>query len=132
MEPHVILTCGCAASGRHTGAHDGLPTGHPSCAVHLCCTVAPVQPDLNSRMALCAYSNASRPHEAVPSRSSLPFFEYRGEGSREATQTCGRCGFSRSAHDLTGEKRPAKLCEAFTPKGAQPMDSYYCGCRGWD
>lgn len=64
----------------------------------------------------------------------LAFFEYRGEGSNEATNYCRDCGYARSAHTRKeeGESVTTNVCNSFTPKGALQYDSFYCGHAGWD
>lgn len=61
-----------------------------------------------------------------PSSKELPFFEFMGEGSREATEIC-KCGYHKVAHESGKVK-----CREFVPKGAREFDKFYCGCAGWD
>lgn len=76
--------------------------------------------ELAGRMAQCPYCKTT-----VPSDENLPFFEYRGPGSRHGKLRCAKCGFIHAA--WTGPNHP------FVPDpSGSPMDSYYCGCRGWD
>lgn len=71
---------------------------------------------------------------------SLAFFEYRGEGSRMATDMCKHCHFSIVAHEHEGVKNnvdPRTViekgkCEGFEARGSWEYDVFYCGCRGWD
>ena len=77
----------------------------------------------NGRLARCYCG------KTMPSSPSLAFFEFRGEGSMEATEHC-KCGYHRIAHEPDHARRVP--CREFTPKGAQQFDMYYCGCRGWD
>ena len=63
----------------------------------------------------------------VASSWSEAFFEFQGEGSREATLKC-KCGYYEVAH---GKPRTS-ACHKFTPKGTHEFDRYYCGCHGWD
>lgn len=79
--------------------------------------------------------------EPVPSSNHemLAFFEFRGEGSPHALNTCGHCGYNKVAH---GEDAPKWAdgrtaveranCPGFEPAGAAEFDTYYCGHSGWD
>jgi hypothetical protein len=95
------------------------------------------------RMARCPYCKTLAPSSE---RDRLAFFEDRGPGSRDATESCV-CGYAECAHDpehmaslvlRDGKRRPTVVedgrCKAgaFTPRGAAEVDSYYDGCRGWD
>lgn len=75
----------------------------------------------------------------------LAFFEFIGEGSRYATQSCRHCGYHDVAHQpehmetlvhIGGKRRPTVVedgrCPGFEPAGAHEFDTFYCGCRGWD
>lgn len=69
-----------------------------------------------------------------PSSDTLPFFEFRGEGSKTATNRCRNCSYYVSAHDdkaagLTANKF---ICSHFVPSGPWRYDSFYCGHAGWD
>lgn len=81
------------------------------------------------RPVLCVY--CKRPGDPT---SSLPFFEYRGEGSDYATKHCAKCMYVDTVHaeinPHTG--RPGVTDHPFTPRGPAAHDTYYCGCRGWD
>lgn len=71
----------------------------------------------------------------VPSEPGLPFFQFRGEGSRDATQLCGVCGYHLIAHTPEIMAKPhMKRIEPheFAEHGPWEYDLYYCGCRGWD
>lgn len=81
-------------------------------------------PHLMGRTATCGFP----PHAERPSSPDLPFFEYCGPGSKEATDVCV-CGFYRIAHQ---ERAQHLVCKAFRARGPQKHDRYYCGCRGWD
>jgi len=119
------LKCGCTASAVRP------PDNTPSCPIHDC-TEQVERPDLTDRVATC--SNCGK---MALSAFGLPFFEYRGPGSREATEMC-RCGSLANAHtpealakaEASGYPR---TCKEFrpNPKG-RLTDSYYCGCCGWD
>jgi hypothetical protein len=68
-----------------------------------------------------------------PSALELPFFEFRGEGSRAATDLCKHCGYALVAHTAEVMARNKALkCTSFESHGAWEFDLYYCGCRGWD
>jgi hypothetical protein len=98
--------------------------------------------DLLTRTARCYFCQTE-----VNSSQSLPFFEYRGEGSRPAAENCKHCGYFECAHDPAhletlvhnrdGSRRPTVVEDGrcpggFEPRGGVELDSYYCGCRGWD
>lgn len=121
MGAGVILACGCAPSAKRDD-------GTPSCPIHFETRVAPT-PDLTGRVARCGYGCAER-----PSSFDLAFFEYRGPGSPNATDSCV-CGYYRVAHERDPNRRNPDpiVCKVggFTPVGDKP-DLYYCGCRGWD
>jgi len=126
MANHPMMKCGCAAQGVLT-AKGGVKFDPPipSCVVHSCYEVDDAAPDLTGRMANCAYGD----HAHKPSDpENLAFFEYRGPGSKWATDVC-KCGYSQSAHD---EKRIKCSVGGFTPRGPHKRDIYYCGCHGWD
>lgn len=98
---------------------------------------------LIGRVARCG-SVAKEPgsgHGEAPSteHDRLAFFEYRGEGSRAATESCKLCGYGLFAHgsDATVWKNGKTAvqnasCPGFEPHGPWECDTYYCGCRGWD
>ena len=98
---------------------------------------------LLGRMAVCSYGKkggkyATENHGTpVASSVNLAFFEYRGEGSKSATEKCANCGYYKVAHDLPlvddrGRPRGKDICDSFAPHGAYEYDEYYCGCWGWD
>ncbi len=122
----IILKCGCAANTKIKSM--GGVTYSPmidGCGVHRCIEPAEAAPDLTSRTSLCAYCR-----EEAPSSKDLPFFEFRGEGSSEATDIC-QCRYHRIAHGKP-PKPGVKVCGEFSPRGAVDYDRHYCGCRGWD
>ena len=87
---------------------------------------------LAGRMARCQ-CGAERPSDL-----SLPFFEYRGPGSHEASVACKHCSYHLEAH-LRDERRvdPSTVvergkCPGFEARGPFEHDRFYCGCRGWD
>jgi len=94
--------------------------------------------DLTGRFAKCRYKNgrpgSTTDHTPVPSSWSLAFFEYQGDGSREATEMCGTCRYSVVAHGAINQvtKRAGITDHTFVPRGGQEFDVYYCGCWGWD
>lgn len=82
---------------------------------------------MTERTARCTYCSVEK-----PSSKALPFFEFRGEGSREATEHC-KCGYTLGCHDAA-HPHVLKQCTEPTPtaRGPQEFDRFYCGCRGWD
>jgi hypothetical protein len=71
------------------------------------------------------------------STSRLAFFEFRGEGSREAINSCKNCGYYEIAHTQESSRTQRNVvergqCPGFEMRGAWEYDSFYCGCRGWD
>jgi hypothetical protein len=131
MDTHPMMKCGCAAAGvmRSKGGVTYDPP-IPSCITHSCTELADTQPDLEGRIAQCAYSPSG--HAPKPSSPELAFFEWRGAGSPNATTKC-KCGMSIVAHEGGANYRKEFRCKAggFTPIGDQ-HDQYYCGCMGWD
>jgi hypothetical protein len=132
-----MMKCGCAAQSvcRSKGGKTFDPP-IPSCVIHDCIDVADSPPNLEGRMARCAYKPHG--HADRPSSLDLPFFEFRGEGSSDATEKC-KCGMRKSVHDKHGGRIPAKQyamlvkgCEGFQANGPHDFDRYYCGCHGWD
>jgi hypothetical protein len=90
-------------------------------------------PDLTGRVARCS-CGAER-----PSSFELAFFEFRGEGSKAATQACAHCGYFAVAHGPDAPRRnhgqsavERAGCPGFEPHGSWDYDIYYCGCRGWN
>ncbi|HEX9805143.1 MAG TPA: hypothetical protein VGA67_05670 [Candidatus Dojkabacteria bacterium] len=87
--------------------------------------------------------NSCRSKETIcncerPSDEFLPFFEYRGKGSKYAKQHCANCRYVEIAHikkqkEFFVPKHSSKICDNFTPVGPQEFDAFYCGCSvGWD
>jgi hypothetical protein len=78
--------------------------------------------------------------QEVPSseHERLAFFQYRGEGSRDAEEVCKHCRYHEVAHtdqeDMRGRINvvASGRCKGFEPHGPWDHDTYYCGCRGWD
>jgi len=110
--------------------------GRPACAI--CAGINPGSdalvippPDLTGREARCGCGRTE------PSSTSLPFFEFRGEGSRLALDRCKHCGYSLVAHTQKQTRTQKNVvergeCPGFEPTGAWEFDSFYDGCRGWD
>lgn len=69
------------------------------------------------------------------SSTSLPFFQYNGEGSDRATTSCLSCGYSIVTHmeinPATGRPGHNYGVHDFVPRG-DTQDTFYCGCRGWE
>src|SRR5579871_1240422 len=82
-------------------------------------------PDLSARKARC------RCGRITSSSTDLPGFEYRGPGSRLATEVCV-CGYHRLAHhdDIRQAAVSPTLrnCPGFRPHGEMDYDAYSCGC----
>jgi hypothetical protein len=92
MSGPVLMKCGCVAAGVMS-ARGGkkFEPPIPCCIVHNCIEPAEEVPTLDGRMARCGCGKKE------PSSYNLPFFEYRGDGSRAATETCV-CGYNRTPH----------------------------------
>ena len=121
MKP--IMACGCAANAVSP------KNGHtvPSCAIHDCLEIAPVQPSLSGRKAQCGCGKISE------SSLDLPFFTFRGEGSSDAIESCKHCRYHEVAHAKPKPPHLVKnVCDEFTPHGAFEFDGFYCGHTGWD
>lgn len=132
MTDKPLMKCGCVAMGVLTARNgEKLAEPLPSCPIHNCTELADARPPLEGRFAECAY--LPHGHARMPSSYDLAFFQFRGEGSREATEICV-CGYARAAHDDDGRLRMNlnSKCPGFAARGAQETDKYYCGCFGWD
>lgn len=81
-----MLKCGCAAHARKKVGDEWVP----SCVVHDCIAQV-VAPSFDGRMARCDCGKLQ------PSSVELPFFQYQGEGSPEATEKC-KCGAIERLH----------------------------------
>jgi len=147
-----MMTCGCAAQGVCSGIGGRIVEPPiPVCITHNCVEVASAPPSLDERRARCTYfgtggfrsyacnyqarTGCSKKRCAceLPSASTLPFFEYRGPGSREAVEGCAHCGYFRVAHENAGPRGgKAQPCRHFEPRGDRGYDCFYCGCAGWD
>ncbi len=122
MNEKPMMACGCAANSERTGTSGKKHDPIPCCSIHDCIEIVK-RPNLIGRQAKCG---CGRIEPSNPDH--LAFFEFRGEGSREATKIC-KCGYAESAHD---KPHIAAKCQKFIPRGPQEYDKYYCGCRGWD
>jgi hypothetical protein len=124
MQP--MMACGHAANAR-TG--DGKPCCVICAGIHAGAETVTDSPNMTGRMARCSCGRT------VPSSVDLAFFEFCGDGSRIATETCAKCNYSVLAHRPHNPKpyagAPFEHC-AFAPKGAYEFDRFYCGCRGWN
>lgn len=125
MSEPIVMKCGCTSQSVITAIKGvKLDKPIPSCFIHECTEIADIKPDLTGRMARCGCG------KKVPSSWSEAFFEFQGEGSREATLKC-KCGYYEVAHNSTGRSSNCK-CRKFVPKGTHEFDRFYCGCNGWD
>jgi hypothetical protein len=122
--PDILMACGCRPHGTFQDK--------PCCAVHLCTEVAKKQPNLEGRKAKCYCGSI------IDSSLSLAFFEYRGEGSNQAIDTCKHCRMYKCAHEYDASRLDARTvvekghCPGFESAGPAETDIYYCGCRGFD
>lgn len=119
----ILMECG------HTS--NATCNGKPSCVICSCNAVASQKPDLTGRIAKCTMCSTR-----LPSNYGLAFFEYRGPGSIEATETC-KCGYYKCAHERQPENVDPRSvietgkCKGFEARGPRE-DGFYCGCHGWD
>lgn len=91
---------------------------------------------LEGRVARCGCGREAASSEA------LSFFEFCGDGSREAAYCV--CGFAECAHDPAEQAKNGPSgrrtviedgrCKGgkYEPRGDRGHDRWYCGCRGWD
>lgn len=123
-----LMKCGHTANAvLKSRAGQKIDPPIPSCAICDCTEPAPDVPSLEGRTAICSYRyGAKGVHAKCPSEFALPFFEYKGPGSRHALTRC-KCGYYEVAHSKPGIK-----CRQFTAVGPSEFDEYYCGCHGWD
>lgn len=93
------------------------------------CKVCSTADLLKGRKAMCSPCKS-----LVDSSPMLAFFEYRGPGSKSATEGCGECGYHKVVHQPINPStgRPGITTHEFTPRGDVGTDLFYCGCRGWD
>lgn len=84
------------------------------------------KPDLKGRKARCVCGRTAGSSE------ELRNFEYRGPGSRSANEVCV-CGYHELAHHedirLGAVSPTLRNCPAFTPRGPNEYDAYWCGCE---
>lgn len=128
-QPKPLMKCGHQANGINAS------TNEPVCVI--CIGLIPGASEvagwmsalLLDRQARCTCGREFPSTMALDDR--LPFFEYRGEGSREALEYCGNCGYTRTAHERK-EKKNNHICSEFKARGAREYDTYYCGHNGWD
>lgn len=70
-----------------------------------------------------------------PSSKELAFFEFCGEGSREAS-ICKHCAMAEVAHENGRCRDPGLRVHPagtrYTPQGDRGFDRFYCGCHGWE
>jgi hypothetical protein len=92
------------------------------------CKVCNTKELLKDRKAVCSCG------AAADSSPSLAFFEYRGPGSKSATELCQDCGYHKIVHQPINPStgRPGITTHEFTPRGDVGTDLFYCGCNGWD
>ncbi len=104
-------------------AKNAIINGVPGCCFCSCTESDEAPPALETRMAKCSCGHT------VPSDPSgkLAFFQFKGEGSKEASNTCKNCKYYKVAHD--NNRVP---CKSFEPHGAFEFDEFYCGCHGWE
>lgn len=131
---HPLMQCGHAANaiardhirldeaGRPKESRE-LEPDKPACAICSCVELAIELPNLEGRTAKCDMCK-----RITPSCMNLAFFQYRGDGSRAATETCAVCRYHKVAHD---EGHPAVADHDFIPHGAFDFDVWYDGCKGW-
>lgn len=122
----VMMECGHAANA--------TVNGKDACVICVSTTVAET-PNLEGRQSKCQCGKVE------PSSTALAFFQYRGPGSKHATERC-KCGYYARAHTkegVAGNVNPRTVIEdgrckygAFTPAGPDEFDTHYDGCRGWD
>ena len=115
----AMMACGHATNARNS-------KGEPACAI--CVGIDPgaevvVEEPINAvgRFAKCSCGVKK------PSSTDLAFFEFLGEGSREAREMC-ECGYSIVAHS----KGLSRVCNIFSPRGDVGHDRFYCGHSGWN
>lgn len=96
--------------------------------------------DLKGRTARCTYSHrrgGAPCTSEMPSSTNLPFFEFLGEGSRNAETMCRDCMYRDICHASVVTNNPHTgrpnddLDHPFVPRGPAEFDRYYCGCWGW-
>ena len=92
----TLMKCGCVSQGVCSGRNGvTFDPPIPACIVHECYDPADEKPNLDGRIAQCAY--LPKGHAPKPSSLDLAFFEFQGEGSPAATDKC-KCGYAWIAH----------------------------------
>lgn len=119
MKKVAMMKCGCTANSVNTIKKC------QSCVIHNCDEIEENTPDLTGRMAHCSCCEKKE-----ESNFELPFFRYRGVGSKEYFNKCRNCGFLKIAH--VSKKENSLSCDNFQIKEDGWEDEYYCGCKGWD
>lgn len=108
-----MMTCGCATDAV------GSKTGDPYCITHDCGEVAESPPDLTGRTARCSY------RFGVGCESRAQESQKRFKGGKVqygAVPKGGKIAEAPSSIELP----------FFQHKPDESVDSYYCGCMGWD
>ena len=121
-----LMKCGHSSNGAVTYC-----TNTPVCVV--CVGISPGAtevdndpPNLQGRTAKCDSCKNTKPSDV-----SLPFFEYRGPGSRYEVQ-CANCHRFHE-HKEVGREGIFGPCSNYQPStGGRETDGYYCGCQGWE
>lgn len=87
-------------------------------------------PVSTARLASCT---CGKVRESSP---DLDFFQDRGPGTQD--NRCAACRFDRIAHEYDPRRvrpgpHPATVGHAFSPMTeGYELDTFACGCRGWD
>lgn len=128
-----------------------------SCVICPCSELAEAPPDLAGRRARCAYYGGSTHKNEcgkcgascsceTDSDLKLPFFEFKGPGSKHAAEKCANCTYTKPGHfgenagrykvrEGLGKKIPTHCVnngKEFVAAGPAEFDEFYCGCHGWD
>jgi len=121
----TLMKCGHSANA--------ICNGEPSCAI--CIGIHPgageievSEINLVGRKAKCTCGRTEK------SKLTLPFFEFRGIGSREAVDICKHCRYASVAHtpQVMDNNNIHLKCKTFEAVGPWETDSFYCGHAGWD
>lgn len=124
----TLMKCGHAANG----TRDGEPVCVICLGIDPGAELADATPSLEGRVARCTCGKER------PSSLDLAFFAYRGPGGH-GTRRCGavvtrggwtyRCGLMEVGH----QPGRAGADHVYVDEDfSSEVDSYYCGCRGWD
>jgi hypothetical protein len=106
-----------------------LEPDKPACAICVCVDVINTNQNLEGRWAKCSICK----HMSPSNPSKLAFFQFRGENSRSALNTCKVCSYNRQGCPIIQKRLDYKGEQhEFTSHGAFEYDCFYCGCRGWD